>query len=87
MTADFKTKFLSQRTTANKFAYVQGLTTKGIQSQIKDAAKAVYKSNQARQTQGILAKAIGPAVNGLYTGKNLRGLLHHNFCQCNRTLR
>jgi hypothetical protein len=68
MTADFNKKFLSQKTSANKFAYVKGLTTKGIQTQIKNTAKAVHKSNQAGKTQGIVSKAIGPLVNGLYTG-------------------
>jgi hypothetical protein len=85
MRADFQNKFEAQRTAANphgfaqpkihnKFAYVQGFTTKQIQSQIKSAAEAIHKSNKAHQTQGFVSKAVRPIVNGLYTGKNVRSV-------------
>ncbi|XP_028397877.1 uncharacterized protein LOC114521592 [Dendronephthya gigantea] len=78
MKVDFENKFVGQRTAANpnglnqprihnKFAYVQGLSTKQIQAQIKTAAKAVHKSNQAAKSQTFVSKLIGPVVNGLYT--------------------
>ena len=77
MKADFNKKFLAQKSAANKFAYVQGLTTKGIRTQIRNAAKAVHKSNKAGKTQGIVSKAIGPLVNGVYTGKNFHFLFQY----------
>ena len=92
MKVDFKNKFEGQRTAPNpyglnqpkihnKFAYVQGYTTNAINSQIKTAAKAVHKSNQAAKTQGIVSKAIGPVVNGLYTGTNVKKPEETDFCR------
>ena len=73
MKADFQNKFdpnsLAQAKIHNKIVYVEGMTATEIKSQLKKAAKAAVKVEQAHKTQGFVTKVIGPIVNGLYTGR------------------
>ena len=68
MTADLQNKLQAQKGGANQNGYIQGITNKEMQVKIKNAAKAIHKSNKAAKSKGIVYKAIGPLVNGLYTG-------------------
>ena len=83
---DFSNRFLNQKAKVNpnsigqaklhnKFAYVQGYSTKNIKLQLKQAAKATYYANKAdvktTRIQSISKNVVGPALNLVVTGKLL----------------
>jgi hypothetical protein len=64
----------------NKFAYVQGVTTKTIDSQLKSTAKAIYAGNQASQkitrVEKIVNSYVTPAINAIVTSKTSTCILY-----------
>ncbi|CAB3984951.1 Hypothetical predicted protein [Paramuricea clavata] len=76
---DFSARFVNQKTSGlnpnakinNKFAYVQGVTTKTIDKQLKGTAKAIHASNQASQKVTKVEKFVNtyitPAINVIVT--------------------
>lgn len=66
--AAVKSNGLAQSKLPSKYAQVLGITDPQMKSQLKSAAKAVHRANQAHKTQGLLSKAVGQIVNGLYIG-------------------
>jgi hypothetical protein len=56
----------------NKFAHVQGLSTKQIDRQLKQSAKAIYTSDQANKQISKMEKItnnyVTPLINFIVTG-------------------
>ena len=76
MAADFRNKLQAQNPGVpaqikvnNKIIYVKGFSNVQINNQLKSAAKALHKTEKAKKAQGFVSKAIGPVINGLYTGR------------------
>ena len=83
MRADFSNRFINQKGAnnpnrfnqpklRNKFAYVQGYTTKKIDAQIKQTAKANYYAAQSNKevsrVEKFVNKYVGPLLNAVVAG-------------------